>query len=112
MTETKPVVLSKISVYGKTVQLEYLCDLCYENPRLKRKHKTHLHGGGNAQSKCFEEIDWNKQQSFGTRVPHCSNIYIEHQRDRWTPFSKDYTRDLPEVELIYEPEITEIPFIR
>lgn len=94
MTEATPVVLSKITVYRTIVQLEYLCDRCYENPRLKRKHKTHLHGGGNANDECFKTIDWTQPQSFGTRVRHCTEP------------------NLPEVELMYDPDITQIPFPR
>lgn len=112
MTDTKPIVLTRISVSGKVLQLEYVCDICYENSRLKRRHKTHYHGGGfNTHSKCFQEMDWNKRHSFGTRVPHCSNIYIEYHRDG-VSHTSPLIQSLPEVELIYEPEITEIPFSR
>lgn len=105
MTETKPVILSKISANRKIAQLEYVCDICYENPRLKRRHKSHYHGGGNL------EIDWSKRQSFGTRVPHCSHIYVEYTRDgSVSPATNELIRSLPEVELIYDPDITEIPF--
>lgn len=113
MTEPKPVILDKITVSGKIVQLEYLCDICYDNPRLKRKHKIHYHGGGfHTLDDCFHKLDWNKRQSFGTRAPHCSNNNIEYRRDGNVSHFSPLIKSLPEVELIYEPEITKIPFPR
>jgi hypothetical protein len=116
MSDVREIILTKITMGRRCVQLEYICDLCYENPRTKRKHKTHYHGGGDVKSKSFHEIDWNKRRSFGTRIPHCSCIYVEPPpRDRFSEFSfatTELIRNLPEIELIYEPEITEIPFSR
>jgi hypothetical protein len=113
MREPREIILTEITVSGRTLQLEYVCDICYVNPRLKRKHLTHYHGGGfNTQDKYFNEIDWNKRLSFGTRVPHCSNNFIEYSKHGCVSHTSPLIQSLPEVELIYEPEITKIPFLR
>ena len=89
MTEATKVVLSKITMDRRVVQLLYVCDRCYTNPRLKRKHKTHVHGGGGYEK--MVHINWKERQSFGTRTPHCHD-----------------THNLSEVELIYDPAITDV----
>lgn len=103
-----PVSLSKIYVNGNTIQLEYVCNICYENPRLKRKFKSHLHGGGSYDSFFRKNIDWDKPYSFGTRVPHCCNNNIEYQRDGCVSSMSDLIRNLPEVQLMYDPAITHV----
>jgi hypothetical protein len=60
MDITKEVILSEVSIVRKILELTYKCDICYENPRLKRKYKDHYHGGGcNTNSTFFKTINWN-----------------------------------------------------
>lgn len=106
--EPVPVSLSKIYVSGKIIQLEYVCNICFENPRLKRKYKSHLHGGGKYETFFKKNIDWSKPFSFGTRVPHCSNNNIEYQKHGRVSYTSDLIRNLPEVCLMYDPLETHV----
>lgn len=111
--ESVPVTLSKIYVSGKIIQVEYVCNICYENPRLKRKHKSHLHGGGSYDAFYRKDIDWSRPYSFGTRVPHCSATYIEYQKPspigyKVSDETCELLRKLPEVHLMYDPLQTKV----
>lgn len=108
MTEPKEVILTEVSVHRNVIYLTYLCDICFENPRLKRKYKSHYHGGGDIEMTSFKEIDWNKRFSFGTRVPHCSNANIEYKRDCAVSPMTELITNLPEVRLMYDPSSTKL----
>lgn len=88
-TMLDPVILSKVYANGDVIQLEYVCSVCYENPRTKRKHTTHRHGGGNMKD--MKKLDWDKPMSFGLRVRHCMDF---HNKLSYP------------VELLYDPEFT------
>lgn len=108
MQKPEQVFLTEICVDRNVIHLTYVCDLCFTNPRLKRKHKEHYHGGGNINSSSFKAIDWNQRFSFGLRVRHCSNHFIHYYKPHCLNDFPDIVSGLPPVELIYDPERTKL----